>query len=397
MRPRLGSTKQVRKLRVLHLGNPTGLYGAERWILALIRYLPESVESIVGVIEDRQEAAPAELLTRSAALGFETQTFAGRGRLSVAAIKKLRSYLVSRGINILHTHGYKTDIVGLLAARGTECRVVSTPHGWTVGADLKLRAYECLDRIAFVFMDAVVPLSLGLHDGLARWLGWRRNLLLIRNGVDIGEIEAAKPRPRTDSAGDESFLVGYIGRLVPGKGIPDLIKAFAAANIPKKQLWIIGSGPQDHELQALCEELSISKRVNLLGYREDRLEYLKVFDLFVLPSYSEGIPRCLLEAMAADIPVVATDIAGCRAVIEDQVTGYLYPPGDVKALASILLTLCQDRGKGRLVRENAKAFVLATYSAQRMAEEYAQLYSGLANGTWPAGSGAEQVDSMADD
>ena len=320
------------RLRVLHLGSSTGMYGAERWILALIRYLPEDeVRSVVGVIKDQPLVDRAELLRHSAEFGFETVEFEAHGRANREAIVLIRDYIVQNSIDVVHTHGYKTDIVGALAVRGTDSIVVSTPHGWTVRADFKLRMYEWLDRLAFFRMDAVVPLSHELYSGLRWWLGWRGNLHLIRNGVDIGEVNESERLDGHDElqGSSESFVVGYIGRLVAGKGVADLLAAFNKLTLPGKRLWLVGEGPDRRDLERQASDLGIDESVTFFGYREDRLSILKSMNLFVLPSYSEGIPRCLLEAMAAGVPVLATDIQGCRSVVSQDRTGVLYPPGDV--------------------------------------------------------------------
>lgn len=371
----------MESIRVLHLGNPTGLYGAERWILALIRYLPKSrVDSVVGVIEDQVESGVPELLERSEALGFETVRFKSIGRLSTSAISTIREFIRRERINVLHTHGYKTDIVGLLAVLGTGCKLVTTPHGWTERPDFKLRVYEWLDRVAFFFLDAVVPLSPRLYSDTARWLKWRRNVFLIRNGVDVAEIDAVTERDRLprDTAGKRPLIVGYIGRLVPGKRVDDLVRAFAGLKVKDKQLWIVGDGPERTNIESMISSLSPEPSVRLFGYRDDRLSLLKSFDVFVLPSLSEGIPRCLLEAMAAGVPVVATDIPGCRNLVKDSETGLLYAPGDAAALQAALQALVSDPGLAASIATRARDFVVQEFSAERMASEYTDLYYSLA-------------------
>src|SRR5487761_2365222 len=179
------------RIRVLHLGSPTGLYGAERWILALAKNLPRNkVESWIGVIKDAP-GVEASLCIRAAEMGLATQQFESHGRFSWSAIGQLRRFIRQQRIDVLHTHWYKTDLIGRMATLGTACMNVATPHGWSVDAGAKLQLYEALDRLCFRYMDAVVPLSMDLYDGLAHRLGMRRKLHLILNGVDLAEIDAA--------------------------------------------------------------------------------------------------------------------------------------------------------------------------------------------------------------
>lgn len=373
-------TSEGRPLRVLHIGSPTGLYGAERWILALVRHLPpERVFSIVSVLKDAPQYK-AELCQQAAQFGVETKIFEAYGRLSLAAVSQMRRFIREQRIDIIHTHGYKTDLIGLLATIGTSCRIISTPHGWSVNAGLALRFYEALDRGLFCLMDAVAPLSEDLHRELVRLPGLKRKLHLIRNGVDLSEVHAAPagcpPLAEAKARGD--FLVGYIGQLIPRKGVDCLISAFAKLGTERAQLHLIGEGAQRAELEALAKSLGVDSRVHFLGYRSDRLSFLKQFDAFVLPSALEGIPRCVMEAMSANVAVIATDIPGCRDVVHDGRTGLLMPVGDVASLTTSLNRLRSDVAfRGRLASAG-RALIESEFSAETMAGRYRDLYAKVA-------------------
>ena len=370
------SDSDRRPIRILHLGNPVGLYGAERWILALVKHLPrDRVASWVGVIQDAP-GPEAPLLGRARQLGFEVQEFVSYGKLSWSAITQMRRFIVQNEIDVLHTHGYKTDILGRLATRRTRCLNVSTPHGWTVNADLQLRLYEWLDRLCYGVFDAVVPLSEDLYTGLRRMPGLNRKLHLIPNGIDLSEIEAianlAEPVRSWRSQG--YFVLGYIGRLVGGKRIDTLLRALHRLNGTRMKLCVIGEGPELGNLKALAAELGESDRVAFLGYREDRIALLRGFDVFVLPSASEGIPRCLMEAMGAGVACIASDIPGCRYLIEPEVSGLLAPVGDDGVLASHIEDLAQRPDRRDRFAKFARRHVHESHSAQTMATEYLALY-----------------------
>ena len=364
-------------IRVLHMGSPTGLYGAERWILALIKHLPPTqVESIVAVIKDSPELK-APLCSVAGKLGFQTQVIESYGKLSRSAIGQLRRVLLDHQIDILHTHGYKTDIIGALAARGTRCKTVSTPHGWSVNAGFKLQIYEALDRLCFLFLDAVAPLSPDLYAGLKSLPGLKRKLHLIENGVDLSEIDAPGETPELMRRWHDEgrVVIGYIGQLITRKRIDTLIKAFHALEIPNKQLCLIGDGPQRVELEALSRHLKDSDNISFLGFRHDRIAYLKQFDLFVLPSELEGIPRCLMEAMAAGVPVVAGDIPGVRSIIRDGDTGALFEAGSAVDLNKKLNCLIASQTMRMAFACKARQVVRERFSSTIMARKYAELYA----------------------
>jgi glycosyltransferase involved in cell wall biosynthesis len=365
-----------RPIRVLHMGSPTGLYGAERWILALIKHLPpEQVDSWVGVVKDAPELE-APLCAVAAKMGFRTRVFESYGKFSRSAIGQLRQFLLEHEIDILHTHGYKTDLIGCLAVRGTSCRIIATPHGWSVNAGFKLQIYEMLDRVAFLFMDAIAPLSQDLCDGLRRLPGLRKKLRLIDNGVDLSEVDAPIETPELVRRwrSESRFIIGYIGQLITRKRIDSLIEAFHQLDLPAKQLCLIGDGPQRAQLKALAERLGERDSIAFLGFRDDRIAFLKGFDLFVLPSELEGIPRSLMEATGAAIPAIATDIPGCRDVVLPGKTGLLCVPGDAEDLHRQMSRMIQDEAlRTQLARAGAER-TRERYSAQAMARRYAGLY-----------------------
>ena len=367
---------QNKKIKVLQLGSASGLYGAERWILSLIKYLdPAIIESHVGAIKDKTDHE-VPLCIEASRLGFPGHIIESNEKFGFSSIKKLKNLIQEQQIDILHTHGYKTDFVGLLATAGTSCKIISTPHGWTQQPDFKLRIYEIADRLIFPFFDIVAPLSKGLLEPLRKLPGLKNKLQLITNGVDIGEVEALQEISSEiiELKKKGAFVIGYIGRLTPGKGLDVLFKALAEHSAPHWHIAMVGEGEQTAELQALAENLGISERVHFYGFRPDRLTFLKGFDLFALPSRSEGIPRCLMEAMSAEIPVVASDIPGCRNLIDGKTTGLLFELDNHKDLAKAITRLSTEPETRSNIIKAGKKFIHNNYSAARMAREYEELF-----------------------
>ena len=131
--------------------------------------------------------------------------------------------------------------------------------------------------------------------------------------------------------------------------------------------------------KTLVKSLNINDKVIFCGFKPDRLSFLKGFDVFVLPSRSEGTPRCLMEAMSAGIPVVASDIPGCRNLVDGKTTGLLFPPNNPKRLADSIKQLCSDTElRGKICHEG-RAFIQNNFSATRMAQQYEYLFIDLFN------------------
>jgi glycosyltransferase involved in cell wall biosynthesis len=373
--------QKSKRIRVLQLGSPTGLYGAERWILALLKHLDKTrIDPIVGVIRD-DSLMDVPLCEEAERIGIRTHIIDAQGKFSLSAVKQLRQYIKENRIDILHSHFYKADAIGLWATRGTRCKTISTPHGWSTKAGIKLFCYENLDRVILGFLDAVVPLSEDIYRNLKMLPRLARKLYLIRNGVDIGEIDGV------DSVSEEmklwkslgNSIIGYIGQLIPRKNVDVLIRAFATLKLPKAKLALVGEGPLRSELEKLAGALGVGDKVHFFGFRRDRISILKGFDVFVLPSRLEGIPRCLMEAMAAGVPVVASDIPGCRDIVSDSDTGLLFKSEKEESLRLCLISLIDNRRLRDRLKSRARETIENRWSASRMAKEYRALYECLSH------------------
>src|SRR5262249_12096370 len=207
-------------------------------------------------------------------------------------------------------------------------------------------------------------LSPELRDGLQRSGVQERKLRMILNGVDIEEVERVAPASTPKPAGT---VVGYVGQLIQRKNVECLITAFHRLTALRSdvRLLIVGEGPRAGHLQELVKTMNLSGRVEFAGYRGDAIALMKTFDLFVLPSWEEGIPRCLMEAMAAGVPVVGSDIAGNRELIENTVTGLLFPPDSPNQLRETILLTIERPDRAKEMAHRARATIEHRFSAKR--------------------------------
>jgi glycosyltransferase involved in cell wall biosynthesis len=180
--------------------------------------------------------------------------------------------------------------------------------------------------------------------------------------------------------GNGRFLFGYIGQLIPRKGLVTLLQAFSALRQQRAHLMLVGEGEQQAELVQLARQLEIDDRTHFVGYRPDRLDLLKCFDAFVLPSTLEGIPRCILESMAARVPVIVSDIPGSTDVVTDGLTGMTFPVGSPVELTDRMARVMHSPDEAASMAAAAEQRVREGYSAQAMATAYARLYLDLASG-----------------
>jgi glycosyltransferase involved in cell wall biosynthesis len=198
----------------------------------------------------------------------------------------------------------------------------------------------------------------------------------IANGVDLEEADRVVAR---DEKPGGTAIVGYVGQLIERKNIPVLLEAFRIA-IRKKgnlQLLIVGDGPLRQDLRAASEAMGIADRVRFSGYCDDALALMKMFDVFVLPSQLEGIPRCVMEAMALGVPVVASDIPGNRELVEHLRTGILFPANAPGKLSEAILFVLDGTDEVQEMCRRARQRIEDKFSAKRMAAEYSFLYRKL--------------------
>lgn len=367
-------------MRVLQFITPSGFYGAERWVLALANNLPSAdMVCDLAVTEEgpAQDLSVARLYPHSAGLVHYVSM---KGRFDFGAVTKLVEIIKSRNIDIIHTHGYKSDILGLLAARKAGIKIVSTPHGFSNNVGWKLRLFIRLGLFALKFFDKVAPLSEQLVFDLKRYGIKDKQLHFIENGVDLTELAPyRKTLPAKDFSAGSGLHLGYIGQLIPRKGLADLLQAFNLLwqRFPDSKLTLIGEGSQRSELEALAKTLPAASAISFLGFRGDRIVLLKDFDAFALTSSLEGIPRCLMEAMAVGVPVVAYDIPGVDQLITHESTGLLAPLGDWQQLANHLIRLAAEPELANRISLAARQLVDQRFSAARMAAEYQQLFLEL--------------------
>jgi glycosyltransferase involved in cell wall biosynthesis len=373
------------KVRVLQFICSTGFYGAERWILALAKNLPkDSVPcDLVVTLEDNSKNLELVKEYEKQDIGqvFEVPM---RHKFDFSVVNKLAKIIKDNGYDVIHTHGYKSDILGVLAAKKAGIRSVVTPHGFENAEDIKLRLFIWLGNRMMKYANVVVPLSKALCDDVKGFGVKDSKVVYVQNGVDLSEVEEQKIKYNKLMSVGDAKRIGFVGQMISRKNIHDILDIFEtlAGKYPNITLSLLGDGESRAELEEHTKSLNHKNRIEFMGYRDDRLELLQSFDLFVMTSTLEGIPRCLMEATAMGIPVAAYNIAGVDQLIEHQKTGLLAPFGEKEILATYWEELLFDEEKAKKLSDNACEFVNENYAGKRMATEYIEVFKQLLNGKY---------------
>ena len=305
------------------------------------------------------------------------------------AIPRLRRWFRARGTTVVHTHSSKAGILGRIAARLARVPViVHTVHGWSFNdtQPVALRAaYTLLERIAARWTDRLIVVSsLNRDKGLARGIGDPDRYRTIHSGIHADDFRRPRGVRETVRAslgfGREDIVVGTVGNLKPQKGPLDLIAAAATvlAHDPRFRFMVIGDGPLRGQVEERVRTLGIGDRVRLLGWRDDVGDLLQAMDVFLLTSRFEGLPRSVLQAMAAGVPVVATAVDGTPEVVLDGETGLLVPPAEPEAAAHAVLRVGTDAALADRLREAASRLMTAEFDLDRMVRDLEAEYIDLA-------------------
>ncbi len=371
----------MKQIRILHLISSSGVYGAENVILSLVReFKPPEYEVKIGCLfDERRGVSPLSNAARR--LGFKTESIHCRGRLDLSTLYRIRSLIHRDGVNILHCHGYKGDIYGLLAGKLARVALISTSHGFTRDG-LFLRAYEAVDRLCLRHFDRVVAVSEQIAFQLEKSGVLRGSVSIIGNGVDTDRFKVGidRDKARRDlGLKDGATVIGIVGRLSPEKGHRYFLKSAVevARKIPEAVFLVVGGGYLEGEFKAYVKNVGIEDRVIFTGPRDDMPAIYAAIDIFVCSSLREGSPMAVLEAMAARKPVVATAVGSVPGIIRNGQTGLLVGPGDSEGLTQAILSLVWDVELANRLGKSGMHLVETEFSATAMALKYKKLYREL--------------------
>ena len=362
-------------MTVLFLISSEGLYGMENMLLTLARNLSElGVKCVVGVLRDAR-FPHVEVGVQARKLGLAVEIIPCKGRWSWSAVRHIRNLVLKHNVDVMHPHGYKADIYAYAAAWPNRVALLATSHNWPSRL-LSMRAYAAIDRLVLRRFDKVIVVSDVVAQILRRWGVSSKKLFMIFNGVDIERFRSTTPTLRNEVMNDGHFLVGFVGRLVSDKGGAFLLRAAprVLSAFPTTTFVLVGEGPARSEWEALAVQLGIAKHVVFAGVRDDMPEVYASLDLVVLPSLIESMPMCLLEAMAAGRPVIATRVGAIPKFITSKHTGWLIEPGDVNGLAAAICHLLSNPELASQLGEKGREYISQHFSATSMAKNYMQAY-----------------------
>ena len=305
--------------------------------------------------------------------GVEYVEIVERGSWDPTTIGALTRLVADRRVDIVHSHDYKTNLLTWLAARRRRVRALATSHGWTGHSARERYVYYPVDKRVLSRFPLVIAVSEEIRRELIDHGASPGHVRTLLNGIDPGAFQR---QPASEAAARQqfgvsadAFVIGAVGRLEPQKRFDLLIGAFAdlVHEYPHARLLIAGEGSARAALERQIAALELGDRCRLAGQQSDILRFHHALDLFVQSSEYEGTPNVVLEAMALETPVVATDVGGTRELCEDGVHGTIVPAGDAAALSAAIVALIANPARRRALARAARGHVERNLSfAQRV-------------------------------
>ena len=306
--------------------------------------------------------------------------------------------------DVVHTHTPKAGLVGPIAARLARVpHVVHTVHG-LLFHDRMTRSRQTIfwvpEKITATLCHRLLSQSReDMERAVRSRLCSRKKIAYLGNGIDVARFAPPAAYDRTEKLRQvglqaSDFVVGSVGRLVKEKGFAELFAAAEALAARYPQIKFVVIGPretdQDDALDpGYMDDLQRRGVVRFVNWCEDMTQWYAAMDIFVLPSYREGIPRACMEAAAMMLPVVASDIRGCREVVLNGITGLLVPPRNVPLLMEAIETLHNERNRARQMGEAARQHIVKSFNNKDVCRRLCEFYAQLAGAEKTVAAGEE--------
>ena len=368
---------------VLHTRVVTGTGGGpEKTILNSPRYLNEyGIDCACLFMRPPGDPGFATLERKAAAAGAEIIGIDDRGPLDWRVVRDCIRVCRDRNVSVWHAHDYKSNALGLLVRRFHRMHLVTTAHGW-VRFTAKTPLYYKIDRFCMKRYEEVICVSQDLHDRCVESGVTADRLHQIDNAIVLDDYSTAPPTLMDKARfgfDSQRFLVGAVGRLSEEKGFQHLINATANLIHSGHQMCLViaGEGHLRNQLQQQIDDLELQDHIRLCGFLPDPRELYRAIDLFVLSSLREGLPNVVLEAMASQRAVVATNCNGIPNLVQHQQNGLVVPIDNENALHDAMQRCVMSEDLRSHLAAAGRQTIERRFSFDRRMKKIVDVYRGL--------------------
>ncbi len=359
---------------VLHVTAPADFGGLESVVLTLARGQLDAGQAVTVASFVDPGRSDHPFAATLAAAGIPARTIPVATRAYRGERRTVRDLITELRPDVVHTHGYRPDVVDSGVARRMGVPTVTTVHGFT-RASGRGKVYEWVQRRWFRRFEAVVVVSEPLRREIVESGVRPERVHLVRNAWRPAKPPLGRAEARSALGLDaDGSIAGWVGRFTPEKGPDVLVRALAACDTADVTLSVVGGGPMEADLRALADERRVASRVRWHGVVPDAGRYLPAFDALLLTSWTEGTPMVLLEAMSAGVPIITTAVGGIPDVVSER-EAVLVPAGDESALGQALSDVLADPEGARRRCERARGRLDRDFAVEPWVRRYRDIYS----------------------
>jgi glycosyltransferase involved in cell wall biosynthesis len=341
-----------------------------------------AIEGCVATFDrQRDGAVPNDFVAAAREAGLDVEVIPERRRFDLRVIPALRSIVEKRGPDLIITNSVKSHFLIWRSRLWRKRPWIAFHHGYT-DTDRKMRFYNRLDRWSLPHADRLVTVCQAFAQELSGSTGVPIDKISVQHNairrpppVSTADVEVLR---KSLGLADNELVVLSVGRLSREKAHVNLIEAFKRLRQTKPdlsiKLIIVGDGPERSRLEAAVEATGYEERVVFTGQVTDVQSFYAMADVFALPSHSEGSPNVLLEAMAANLPIVATAVGGVPEIIANNESALLVPPNDPQSLTTALATLLTDKSLAQRLTRKAATLVDSQHSPANYVRSLVEIY-----------------------
>ena len=375
----------MREIQVVHLLHKLTFGGTEQVIANLLNHSGPKAHHFICSFYECDEAFRKEISN------WENQTFSLHKKdgndLSVPL--KLARFCRENSIDIIHSLGWGTYAEGLLASilNWRTTRFIHSFRGKTMEDTVHIPRRRLLAQKFFsLFCNAIIVPSDVSRQEYASMIGINTDKIsIIYNGVDTSKFNRSNSNYLQNELNlpQEALVIGSVARFDPVKNIDGLIHAFAGMSPASREgcrLLLVGDGPERERLEQEAKSLHVRDQVVFAGMSSEVEKFLRLMDLYVQPSHFEGVPNAVLEAMAAGLPVLATNVGGVPEIVQHEKTGLIVPPKDQAALSQAMEHLIANEGLRRTLGSQGAQIAASKFSIQKMVADYEGLFERIISG-----------------
>src|SRR3972149_8851754 len=368
------------KINILHIYQNSKIGGVQQQLLSLLKaYSRERFNPIFLCLGPKEEMGKEIEETK---IGFIPLNKLRYNRFSPGIVLELHRLMKKKQIHVVRTHRYRSNLYGRLAAflAGVPVIIAAIHDNYRTDKRPKRRI---MNRILSKITDKIVAVSEDVKEDIIRYDSIDSSKIeVIPNGIDVERFNPEKNTTdirKEFSLEDDDIVIGFIGRIVPAKGLEYLLNAlpYLKEEFKSIKLLIVGEGSLVEELKERAKKNNIFDNILFIGRRRDIPEILASINIFVMPSIAEGLPNALLEAMAMGKPIVTTEVGGIPEIVKNGFNGLLVPPRDTLSLSkAIKRFLGNDRLAAKL-GQAARDLVHDNLSIKAIAQKWQSLYVSI--------------------